>query len=102
MFTTVRSARDSVEEGHPVIDSGLLQFVALFKDILRVIAFWDSIQRPVVAALHAERNLPHTQLFQLLELFHRFIPQIGNSPGQINVLHLPCAATCRCPDLFPG
>ena len=54
VLPAVLPSGDAVEERHPVVDPGFLELVALLENILRVVAFMDPVQRPVIAALHAE------------------------------------------------
>ena len=85
--TAVFFPRDAVQKGHPVGDAGFVQLMALLNDIRRVVALVDAFQRPIVAALHAERDLADAQLFHSLELLHRFVPNVGHAGCGIDVFN---------------
>ena len=82
------AASHTIEESHPVADAGLVQFVTLLEDVLGGIAFVDALQRPVVAALHTERNFVHTDVAQCLQLLDGFVLDVVDARGGIHVLQV--------------
>ena len=86
VFAAVFPPGNAIEKGHPVVDAGLLQLVALLKNISGTIPFVDTVKRPVIAAFHAQGNFPHTEFLHLFKFFDSLVSDIGHAGRSVNIL----------------
>ena len=70
----------------PVGNACLVQLRTLLEDVGRVIALVNALERPVVAALRAHRDLVEAQIAQGPQLLHRLVAQVGDAASGVDVL----------------
>ena len=78
----------TVQESDPIGNSRLFQFVTLLQDIGRSVPLVDALQRPVIAALHAQGDLVQADVPQSLQLFYRLVLEVGDARRGVHVLQL--------------
>ena len=76
MVMAVRSACNTVQKRHPVVDAGFLQLVTLLQYICGGVALVDTLQSPIITAFDTEGYFTKFHFFQAFKLFHGLVANI--------------------------